>query len=197
MNIANKLRKINNINTVFTIVDIKKALNIKDQKSLYNAIHYAVKQEELYTISKGIYSFDSNYSRKEFGNKYRTPSYISLYTVLQESGIVFQLYTSIFVITNRSQSVDIDGQKYVYRKIKDEILLNPLGIEQKNGVSTAIVERAICDKIYLDGIEYFDNLRNIDLDLIGRLNREVYGNNKDISKFLQFLKNESIEYKGA
>jgi hypothetical protein len=197
MNIANRLRKINNTNTVFTIVDIKKALNIKEQKTLYNAIHYVVKQEELYTISKGIYSFDSNYSRNEFGNKYRTPSYISLYTVLQESGIVFQPYTSIFVITNRSESVDIDGQKYVYRKIKDEILLNPLGIKQENGVSTATVERAICDKIYLDGIEYFDNLRNIDLDLIGRLNSEVYGNNKEISKFLQFLKNESVEYEGA
>lgn len=154
---------------------------------MYNAIYYAVKQKELYTISEGIYSFDSNYSKKEFGNKYRTPSYISLYTVLQESGIVFQPYTSIFVITNRSESVDIDGQRYVYRKIKDEILLNPLGIEQKDGVSTATVERAICDKIYLDGVEYFDNLRNVNLDLIDRLNREVYEDNKNISRFLQSL----------
>jgi hypothetical protein len=187
MNIANRLRKINKTATVFTVADIKKALGIKNQKSLYNAIYYAVNQKELYTISKGIYSFDSNYSKKEFGNKYRTPSYISLYTVLQELGIVFQPYTSIFVITNRSESVDIDGQKYIYRKIKDEILLNPLGIEQKNGVSTARVERAICDKIYLDGIEYFDNLRNVDLDLIDRLNKEVYGSNKNIFKFLQSL----------
>jgi hypothetical protein len=62
-----------------------------------------------------------------------------------------------------------------------------LGIEQKNGVSTATVERAICDKIYLDGIEYFDNLRNVDLDLIDRLNKEVYEGNKNISKFLQSL----------
>lgn len=187
MNIANRLRKVNKEATVFTIADIKKALDIKDQKSLYNAIHYAVNQKELYTISKGIYSFDTNYSRKEFGNKYRTPSYISLYTVLQESGVIFQPYTSIFVITNRSETVDIDGQKYIYRKIKDEILLNPLGIEHKNGVSTATVERAICDKIYLDGIEYFDNLRNVDLDLIDRLNKEVYEDNKNISKFLQSL----------
>ena len=187
MNVANRLRKINKTDTVFTVIDIKKALDIKDQKSLYNAIYYAVKQKELYTISEGIYSFDSDYSRKEFGNKYRTPSYISLYTVLQESGTVFQPYTSIFVITNRSESVDINGQKYVYRKIKDEILLDPLGIEQENGVSTATIERAICDKIYLDGIEYFDNLRNVDLDLIDRLNKEVYERNKNISKFLQSL----------
>lgn len=195
MNIASRLRKINKTTTVFTVIDIKKALDMKDQKSLSNAIYYAVKQKELYRISEGIYSFNSNYSKKEFGNKYRTPSYISLYTVLQESGVVFQPYTSIFVITNRSQTVNIDGQKYVYRKIKDEILLNSLGIEQKNDVSIATIERAICDKIYLDGIEYFDNLRNVDLDLIDRLNKEVFEGNKNISKFLQSLKNESTEYK--
>lgn len=188
MNIANRLRKINKTTTVFTVIDIKKALDMKNQKSLYNAIYYAVKQKELYRISEGIYSFNSNYSKKEFGNKYRTPSYITLYTVLQESGVVFQPYTSIFVITNRSETVDIDGQKYVYRKIKNEILLNSLGIEQKNDVSIATIERAICDKIYLDGIEYFDNLRNVDLDLIDRLNKEVYEGNKNISKFLQSLK---------
>lgn len=187
MNIANRLRKINKTTTVFTVIDIKKALDMKNQKSLYNAIYYAVKQKELYRISEGIYSFNSNYSKKEFGNKYRTPSYITLYTVLQESGVVFQPYTSIFVITNRSETVDIDGQKYVYRKIKNEILLNSLGIEQKNDVSIATIERAICDKIYLDGIEYFDNLRNVDSDLIERLNKEVYEDNKNISKFLQSL----------
>jgi hypothetical protein len=187
MSISSKLRKINKTSTVFTLLDIKKALGITNEKSLYNAIYYAIKQKELYTISKGIYSLDSNYSRKEFGNKYRAPSYISLYTVLQESGVVFQPYTSIFIITNRSQTVDIDGQRYIYRKIKDSILLNPLGIEQKDGVSTATVERAICDKIYLDGIEYFDNLRNVNLDLTDRLNKQVYGSNKNISKFLQSL----------
>jgi hypothetical protein len=39
----------------------------------------------------------------------------------------------------------------------------------------------------LDGIEYFDNLRNVDLELIDRLNKEVYEGNKNISKFLQSL----------
>ena len=193
MNIANRLRKFSNTATVFSIADIKKALDIRDQKSLYNAIYYSVRQKELYTISEGVYSFDSDYSREEFANKYRTPSYISLYTVMQKSGVVFQPYTSIFAITNRSESVDIDGQTYVYRKIKDEILLNPLGIEQEDCVSSATVERAICDKIYLDGVEYFDNLRNVNYELIERLNNEVYENNKEISKFLQSLNNESIK----
>ena len=183
MNVADRLRKINKNATVFTIVDIKKALNIEDQKSLHNAIYYAVNKNELYKISEGIYSFDSNYSKEEFANKYRTPSYISLYTVLQESGIVFQPYSSIFIITNRSENVSIDNQEYVYRKIKDEILLNPLGIYEQNNVNIASVERAICDKIYLDGLEYFDNLRGVNMNLIKELNDTVY-KNENISEFI-------------
>lgn len=166
-------------------MDIKKVLNIKNDKSLYNAISYAVKKQELYKISDGIYSIEKNYSKKEFGNRYRTPSYISLYTVLQEEGVIFQPYTSIYLISKRSEVVTIDEQKYVYRKIKDSILLNPLGIIQKENISIASIERAICDTIYLDGEQFFDNLRDVNWSLMSELNKEVYENNKNISNFIQ------------
>jgi len=188
MNIANRLRKIDKTSTVFTISDIKTVLGINDSKSIYNALSYALNTKELYKISNGIYSYDQSYSRKEFGNKYRTPSYISLYTVLQEEGVVFQPYSSISAITNRSEKADIDGQEYIYRKIKDRILLNPLGINEKNGVNIATLERAICDKLYLDGLEYFDNTKNINWDLMIQLNSEVYSNNLNISKFISVYK---------
>ena len=64
--------------------------------------------------------------------------------------------------------------KFVYRKIKDEILLNPLGLEREGAVVRASVERALLDKLYLDGEEHFDNLRQVDWDKMARLNREVY-----------------------
>ena len=142
-------------------------------------------------ISRGIYCFSKDYSRQEFANKYRTPSYISLYTVLQESGVVFQLYSSIYLIANRSQETEIDGQKYIYRKIRDEILLNPLGISSLNNVYKAGPERAICDKLYLDGLEHFDNLRNINWDFIRRLNQEVYHHHRAIADFLTKYSHEN------
>ncbi len=184
MNIASKIRKIDKVSTVFTISDIKTILDINDNKSIYNALFYAVKKKELYKISDGIYSYNKSYSRKEFGNKFRTPSYISLYTVLKEEGIVFQPYSSIFLISNRSEKIEIDGQEYVYRKIKDSILLNSFGIYEKNGIAVATKERAICDKLYLDGIEYFDNTRDIDWKLLTELNSKVYLNNPVISEFI-------------
>jgi len=62
-------------------------------------------------------------------------------------------------------------------------LLNTLGVKNENGVQVACTERAVCDKLYLDGDEYFDNLRSINWELMGQLNDEVYSNNKTISNF--------------
>lgn len=188
MNIGSKIRKINTKSTVFTTGDIRKALNIHNDKSLYNAISYAVNKQELSKISDGIYSFDKNYSKKEYANKYRSPSYISLYTVLQESGVVFQPYSSIYLISKRSEEVKIDNQKYIFRKIKDNILLNPLGIIQTDSISVATKERAICDMLYLDGEQYFDNLRDLDWNMILKLNKSVYENNQDITNFINQYK---------
>lgn len=188
MNIANKLRKYDRTTTVFTVSDIKTILGINDSKTIYNALFYATQRQEFYKISNGIYSYDQLYSKKELGNKLRTPSYISLYTVLQEEGVVFQPYPSIALISNRSEKININKQEYIYRKIKDSILLSPLGIKEKDGINIATKERAICDKIYLDGLEYFDNTENIDWNMMNQLNNEVYSNNSNISKFITTYK---------
>jgi hypothetical protein len=170
--------------TVFGFSNLSSAVAGYSGPKLRSALKYAVQQGDLCRISKGIYSLSKKYSKQEFANKYISPSYISLYTVFQKAGIVFQPYSSIYLIANRSREVEIDSQKYIYRKIKNEMLLNPMGIINENNTQEATPERAICDKLYLDGDEYFDNLRNIDWDFIRRLNNQVYHENKIISDFI-------------
>ncbi len=186
MNIATRILQNKPQNqTVFTTIEIKQLCKITNQIALHSALIYATNRNHLYRITRGIYALNQNYSKEEFANKFRRPSYISLYTVLQQEGIVFQPYTSVYAIANRSEAAQVNRQKYVYRKIKDEILLNSLGVENKNGVSKAAPERALCDKLYLDGDEYFDNLRNIDWSFISQLNEDVYQNNPSITKFIK------------
>lgn len=170
--------------TVFGFSDLSNAVEGYSGSKLRSALKYAVQKGDLYRISKGIYSLSKEYSKQEFANKYISPSYIGLYTVFQVTGIVFQPYTSIYLIANRSREVEIDSQKYIYRKIKNEMLLNPMGIINENYVQKATPERAICDKLYLDGDEYFDNLRSIDWNFMRKLNNQVYGGNKAISHFI-------------
>jgi len=171
--------------TVFSVSDLSQQVKGYSGPKLQSALKYAVKNKDLTRITRGIYAFPQNYSRLEFSNKFRSPSYVSLYTILQEAGIVFQPYTSVFAVSQRSQEIEIDGQKYIYRKIKDDILLNPTGTVFVNGVHRATPERAICDKLYLDGEEYFDNLRRIDWNLMKNLNTDVYANNQVIRKYIK------------
>jgi predicted transcriptional regulator of viral defense system len=186
MNIATQLLKNKSAEqTVFTSTEIRQLCDVSDQTALYSALTYATKKGYLHRITRGIYALSPSYSKTELANKLRKPSYISLYTVLQSAGVVFQPYTSIFVVTNRSEEIQLDGQNYIYRKIKNEILLNPLGIENRAEVSQATKERALCDKLYLDGDEFFDNLRDVNWDLMAELNQKVYQDNETITRFIK------------
>lgn len=170
--------------TVFSVSGLTQSVEGYQGKKLNSALKYAVGHGDLVRITRGIYAFDIHYSKAELANKYISPSYISFYTALVKWGIVFQPYDSIYLACRRSQTVEIDGQQYMYRKIKDEILLNPLGILTIDGVSWASMERAICDTLYLDGDEFFDNLRTINWDLMKRLHTNVYANNQVIGGFI-------------
>jgi len=171
--------------TVFLRSEVVQLAGEIGGKAVTDALFYATRRGYLHKISRDIYSLGLDYSKLELANKLRRPSYISLYTILQERGVVFQPYSSIFVVDSRSQEIELEGQKYIYRKIKDDILLNPLGIETLGEVSKATVERAICDKLYLDGLEYFDNLRGVDWEVMTKLNAEVYGYSKVITDFIE------------
>jgi hypothetical protein len=120
-------------------------------------ISYYVKNKDIYRICRGFYAKDENYDRLELAVKMYTPAYISLETVLGKSGITFQYYEEIFVASYLTRKITIDGQTFTYRKIKDSILTNNAGIENKENYSMAIPERAFLDILYLNKGYYFDN----------------------------------------
>jgi hypothetical protein len=97
--------------------------------------------------------------------KIYTPSYISLETVLQKEGIVFQYYKAIFVVSYLSREILCDNQKYIFKKIKDEVLVNNLGIERKENYFIAAKERAFLDALYLYKNYHFDNLKPLNWNL--------------------------------
>jgi putative AbiEi antitoxin of type IV toxin-antitoxin system len=185
--IIKKLIKNLDGQTVFGLSDIARLTGKPADKNLISAVSYYVKKGDLIRLAKGLYSFDESYSTWELGNRLRSPSYISLYTILQDKGVVFQPYTSIFLVANRNEIRTIRDQKYIYRKIKDEVLLNLFGIEVIDGVAVACLERAILDKIYLDGLEHFDNLGVVDWGKMSELNDQVY-QRKNITKYIKEMR---------
>ena len=171
---------------MFSLADIARLSDKKPDRNLISAISYYVKSGDLIRLTKGLYALKKDYDVRELGNKLRTPSYVSLYTVLQDEGVVFQPYTSVFLVSQRSEVRKINGQEFIYRKTKDSILLNPLGLEVKGEVVVASLERSVLDLIYLKE-QHLDNLVKVDWGKMKQLNEEVY-QSKKLSKYIKEMR---------
>ena len=68
------------------------------------------------------------------------------------------------LISDNTLNKDIAGKHIQFSKIKDSILLNPIGIEYTGKYMIASKERAICDTIYLSPESHFTNLSGVDIE---------------------------------
>jgi len=176
-------------NTVFTVPEICMLWGESSGQATRVRLNYYVKQKKLIRIRRGIYGKDKNYDRLELATKIFQPAYVSMETVLVKSGLIFQYYSGIYVVSYLNREVEIGGQKYHFRKIRNEILFNRAGIE--NSASTA--ERAILDVLYLNKDYYFDNLRSVDWDKVKNL-LPIYQNkrmNNVVDKLIKEQKDDA------
>lgn len=152
--------------TVFTTEDIALLWHEPLSPKTLVRINYYVKQGELIPLRRGIYAKNENYNKLELATRIITPAYVSFETILAREGVIFQFYMPIFVASYTTRQLLVDKQVYTYRKIKHEILLNPLGVEHTNETSSAVLERALLDTLYVGALSYFDNLRSINWELL-------------------------------
>lgn len=175
-------------NTVFSTKEIALILGEADSNLVKSKISYYVKKDVLVRLRKGVYAKRSGYEILEAANKIFTPSYISLETVLQKEGVVFQDYGSvIFVVSYQTREVRLGDYDVHFKKIKNEILTNPEGIDIKNGYSIASKERAFMDAIYLYKNYYFDNLDSLDWEKAKRL-LPVYSSKTMEERFKSYVR---------
>ncbi|EKD56360.1 MAG: hypothetical protein ACD_58C00213G0003 [uncultured bacterium] len=172
--------------TVFSTKDLILIWQIPEPNYLKTKIYRLVKNGQLNRVRNGLYAIDSNYLKDELANKIIIPSYISLQTVLLRAGIIFQYDSAIYSISKLSKEIIIDKQKYVYKKIKDSVLLNSSGIVRKENYDVASCERALLDTLYLYGDFYFDNLAKIDWQICSEIVK-IY-DNKSLEKKLAKLR---------
>jgi hypothetical protein len=97
------------------------------------------------------------------------PAYVSFETVLAAEGLIFQVYEKIFAASYASREVIVDQQIYSYRKLKDPVLVNPLGIELTQETSIATPERAFLDTLYIHADYHFDSLLPLDWDKVYKI----------------------------
>jgi len=168
-------------NTVFSFKDICLIWGTTNKKGAISAINYYIKTGNIYRIRRGFYAKARNYDKFEFATKIYTPSYISFETVLTKAGVIFQYYDQIFIASYLTREIVADGEKYFYKKIKDIILTNQSGIENKGNYFIASPERAFLDILYLYKNYYFDNLLSLNWEKVFEI-LSIYGKNKTMRK---------------
>jgi len=155
--------------TVFTIKEISLIINESDLSRLKQKVNYYVRKGYLINIRRGVY-IKKEYDIEELACKIYIPSYISLEYVLRKAGVIFQYSEKISNVSYLSRTIEVGPNELVYRKIKNEILINTASVVRNtNGVNIATPERAFLDILYLNKDFYFDNISGLNIKLINKL----------------------------
>lgn len=174
--------------TVFTFKDILLIWQESNTNAAKVRLNYYVKKNDLYRIRRGIYAKDKSYNKFELATRIFIPAYVSFETVLSKEGLIFQYQKGITVASYLTREIEVDGQIYSYKKMKNVLLVEPLGVINKNEMSIACKERALLDTLYLNANYHFDNLRSLDWDRTLSM-LAIYDNKRMTQKVNSLYKN--------
>ncbi|MBI2410657.1 MAG: hypothetical protein HYV32_02045 [Candidatus Kerfeldbacteria bacterium] len=177
--------------TVFTTKELAILWGEQNIQTLKSKVNYYVKRGKIIHIRKGLYAKNEHYNQHELAASIFVPSYISFETILQQNGINFQYYETIFVAGIRSAAVAIQKQKILFHKMKKNILYNTNGLIHKETYTEASTERAVLDLLYLNKLEHLDNPRGVDWNKCEELT-PLY-NNQQLIKRLKILRKQFAE----
>lgn len=178
--------------SVFTLGELSLLFPGISYPNLRRRLHYFVKVGKLKRPHQGIYT-KTEYSSYELANKIYKPSYISLETVLVKGGMVFQYYERIFAVSYLTREVTVGSTIVQYRQIKDNVLTNMQGIEQKEGYFIATLERAFLDAVFIYKDYHFDNLGSLDWEKVFEL-QPVYQSKVFNKRVKEYYKDYQEDY---
>ena len=175
--------------TVLNIQDIAMLWQDSNADAARVRLSYYVRNGDLYRIRRGLYAKNKQYDHLELATRIFTPSYVSFETVLAKEGLIFQYQTKIQTASYLTREIEIDGQAYFYKKIKNAVLTNSIGVENLNETSVATKERAFLDTLYTNTNYHFDNLRTLDWDKVFNM-LPIY-DNKRMAKIINQIFKQS------
>jgi predicted transcriptional regulator of viral defense system len=173
--------------TIFSTKDVALLWGEEREDTISIRLNRYVRSGKLIRVRRGLYAKDKNYDKFELATRIYTPSYISFETVLTRAGINFQYYSSIFVASYVNREIEIDGQRFIFVRMKSYVLSNTDGIDHKQGFAIATKERAFLDRIYVSNDYHFDNLDSLDWDAAFRI-LPIYNNKRMAKKVTVYYK---------
>ena len=161
---------------LFHTNDLAVLWGINNRHNLYMAITRYINKGVLFSVYKGLYSTVpvSSLNPIELGaaiiHQY---TYLTTESVLSQSGIISQRVYDYTFVAARSKRVKVGQWSFRFRKLKDDFLYHPVGVEKQNMVFIASTERAIADMLYFSPKYHFDVSENIDFDKVKSIQKEI------------------------
>lgn len=152
--------------TIFSTKDAALLWGEEKDSTVSVRLNKYVRAGKLIRVHRGLYAKDKNYDKLELATKIYTPSYISFETVLAKAGVIFQFYGQIFIASYVTREVTVGEQLYSYKRVRDSILTNRIGVEAKGNYYIASPERAFLDTVYSNKDYHFDNLTSLNWEKV-------------------------------
>lgn len=171
--------------TVFTMRELALLFPHISYNNIKSKAHYFASKKKLIQVRNGVYAKEG-YNSLELGKIY-APSYISLQTVLQKEGIIFQHERAIYNVSSVSRTIHVDTHTLVYKKMNERILLDKSGVTDSDGYAIASKERAFLDAVFLYRDYHFDALHFLDWKLAYEF-MPLYHNNALIKRVKSYYK---------
>lgn len=175
----NKLVAVANLEAeVFTAQDLSVIWGYTDERKLYELIKYYVRQKEIFVLTRGLYALE-DYSQSDLrnqpqilmkiANRLVPNSYVSLFTILRQEGVIVQYYDEIYSVATRSVTRTVTGIEFVYQQVKEEVILSDLGVHNQGEIRFASLERAVTDMWYLYPKLHLENLSQVNLKKLKKI----------------------------
>lgn len=175
-----RMYKINNLikqdRKLYHSQDLAILWGIANKNTLYTTIKRYVQKGVLISIYKGLYSTVplTQVNPLDLGKAIvHRFTYLSTESVLAQAGVIFQTTYKYTFVSDLSKKVTVASMSFLFRKLKDEYLYNPVGIEDQNGNYVATPERAVADMLYFNPHYHLDNPGVVDFENVKLLQQEI------------------------
>ncbi len=161
---------------VFHVGDLANLWNIKNKNTLHTTLKRYTGTGLLFRVYRGLYSIkpvgeiDPYLLGVKALHKF---AYISTETVLSNAGIILQKIHYITIVSFESKKFTIGDTDYRSRQLADKFLFQKKGINVRNGVNIATVERAVADLLYFYPNFHFDNPKQVDWEKVVKIQKEM------------------------
>lgn len=154
--------------TVFTFRNLIDLWELKPETAKI-VVKRMVDRGIIYRVVRGYYSITREGNLYETANLIVQPSYVSMHSALFYHNVSFQISTIVTSVGLINYEKKVGKISFKYYSMKEKLFFNLEGIEYKQNVAIAKLERAILDCFYFGLVPNLDNSNSVNISYLKKM----------------------------